>query len=66
MLAGPEVARIIKEFQNIVGGDVGDDLDNKHYEQSSGTQKSFIRDVKSLSSTMEEMGNPFLEDSVRH
>ena len=37
--------------------------DMRHHDQSKGIQKDFIEKVKSLSATLTDMGNPFLEDS---
>ena len=62
MIAGPEVARIIEEFhneQNHHGGKVNID----HHDQTPSVQISFVKDVRSLVSVMEDLGNPFEEAS---
>ena len=38
-------------------------LDPRHHEEAKHVQKAFERDVRSLVSTIEEMGNLFTEDS---
>ena len=38
------------------------DISTKHHEQNPSIQKTFAKDVLSLVSTIEDMGNPFLED----
>ena len=62
MVAGPEVARSIKEFE--VTFQTPQAGDTRHHEQTPSTQRSFAKDVISLTSVIEEMGNPFTEDSL--
>ena len=38
-------------------------LNHRHHEQHLGVQTSFLKEVKSLVAVIEEMGNPFLEQS---
>ncbi|XP_061894509.1 uncharacterized protein LOC133644183 [Entelurus aequoreus] len=59
MLTGPEMARLIKEFEEEY---LQDDKESfQHHEQGLGTQKTFQRQVNSLSDTIRRMGNPFLD-----
>ena len=37
--------------------------DNRHHEQVPSVQKAFAEDVKNLVNVIEEMGNPFCEES---
>lgn len=64
MVAGPQISTNIVEYEELL--DPNDDTDNhtgdKHHEQTDSWQK-FFKDVSSLVSTMEELGNPFLERS---
>ena len=56
-MAGPEVARMIAEFE--------DDTTRSHRKDGilvSGFEAIFVNDVTSLS-VVEEMGSPFLEES---
>lgn len=58
MVVGPELSRIIQEFEckaSVCNG--------KHHEQYSKFQKVFKEDVEWLITAFEDLGNPFLEDS---
>ena len=57
MVSGPEVARMIKEFENVVPSCefLG------HHEQTPSTQTAFKKDVLSVVSEFNELGNPFEE-----
>lgn len=61
MVAGPEIARMIQEFEHSDTPRDGKNL--RHHEEIPGVQKAFVKEVRSLVSTFEEMGNPFEEDS---
>ena len=60
-VAGPEVARVLKEFEATFEPQKPNN--QEHHEQTPSTQKTFFKDVKSLITAMEEYGNPFLEKS---
>ena len=59
MVAGPEVARLIQEFE--IGSKKSDST--HHHDQTRSVQVSFIKDVCSLVTAMEHFGNPFEEES---
>ena len=59
MVAGPEVARSIQEFE--VSSKKSDNT--HHHDQTTSVQVSFIKDVRSLVNAMEHFGNPFEEES---
>ena len=62
MISGPEMARIVSEFEASMTTEVevqGAD----HHEVQRSFQVSFFNDVKSLVTTIEDFGNPFLEES---
>ena len=61
MVSGPEMARLIKVFQ--VSTEKIQSVDFRHHEQKKSKQLAFAQDVKLLTETIEEMGNPFTEDS---
>ncbi|RUM46947.1 MAG: hypothetical protein DSY80_01375, partial [Desulfocapsa sp.] len=63
VLAGPEVARVINEF-DVSFHHFNKLEDRRNHEQVPETQKTFIKNVKALVATFVEMGNPFEEDSV--
>ena len=62
MIAGPKVARVVTEFEENVQPSI-DNVNADHHDQKKSNQKSFMKDVSSLINTMQEMGNPFSEDS---
>ena len=55
------MARVIGEFETST--EKRKHLDLHHQEEAKHVQKSFVRDVKNLTNTIEEMGNPFTENS---
>lgn len=58
MIAGPEISRIINQFE------VSPELDDTHHhEQKPAFQKSFKNDVDALVNVFDSFGNPFTEDS---
>ena len=61
LIAGPEICRIINDYEerftNLVSM-----KSNLHHEQNPTTQCNFIKDVKSMVSTIQDMGNPFASD----
>ncbi len=61
MIAGPEIARIVKEFEATFL--VQESSDVRHHEQVPSVQRNFAKDVESLVNIIEDLGNPFLEDS---
>ena len=67
MVADPEVARAIGEFQDAMEpvhrDNTEEPLESKHHEENESWQKLFVKDVYSLTSSIEELGNPFEEDS---
>ena len=52
MVSGPEMAHLINDFEVSV---------IRHHDQLPGVQKAFLQDIKSLKSTVDKYGNPFLE-----
>ena len=64
MLSGPEVTRLVTQFQEEnFSDDYPDTPKNfKHHEQGISTENTFHRQVNSLSSTIKRIGNPFLDD----
>ena len=67
MVSGPEIARVISEFQSTQEltklGEVQIEKDVRHHEEVKGVQEAFAKKVKNLCSTVEEMGNQFKESS---
>ena len=62
MIAGPGIARLVEEFEE--GYDDDDSSDSGgHHEETKSVQDKFVKDVRFLVITIEEMGNPFMEES---
>ena len=62
MVAGPAIAQMIAQYEEAsVSRDVFEQTN--HHEQTPTCQKSFLGMVQRLTTTLEEMGNPFLEES---
>ena len=58
---GPEIARIINEFEVSFG--IRLSKSTKHHDQSPSVQAKFAKHVKAMVAKFQELGNPFTEDS---
>jgi len=63
MVAGPELVRMTSEFETCI-----EKVHKKasvllHHDQTKSTQATFANQVKNLVDIMQEMGNPFMEES---
>ena len=68
MVSGPETSRIIKDFelsQELVRNIAkqGEQEDLRHHEQMKGVQNTFRKQVNAVCCTIEEMGNPFADQT---
>ena len=63
MVAGPEVARLVGEFQN-ESDSLSKPPDLRHHDQTASVQSAFIKDVQPMVSVIEDFGNPFEEDNA--
>ena len=61
MVGGPEVVRILQEFETSFGND--DESSTPHHDESPSRQKAFISDVDKLSNRLKDIGNRFNEES---
>ncbi len=64
MVAGPEDARVVNEFEHYATNRQYKPL-YLHHEQRPGVQTSFAKDVRALIAVFQELGNPFLEKKPR-
>ena len=62
MVSGPEVCRVIEEFQSIVNFPEKLTSDS-HHEEMPGKQKKFHNNVNNFLTVMRDNGNPFCDDS---
>ena len=60
MIGGPEIARMVTEYEECSSSEK---MSTKHHEQVPSIQNTFFKNVKSLINAIEELGNPFKEDS---
>ena len=60
MVFGPELARLVREFEN---SDEDKHAQLPHHKQSRASQERFKNHVSTLVSTIEELGNPVEEMS---
>ena len=58
MVAGPEISRMVQEFEGF-----SQRPESEHHTKSHSTQISFKQDVGNLIDAIHDLGNPFLEDS---
>ena len=63
MLSGPEMARVVNEFEAGMVPDTGTKENSKHHEEHRSFQVTFFKDVKSFAAAVEDLGNPFLEET---
>jgi hypothetical protein len=66
MVSGPELARLVNEFQTSVDKlklEQSKGPDIRHHEQQSFFQTRFKKHVRSLCEKIQDMGNPFLDSS---
>ena len=63
MVAGSEVSRIVAGFEECSIQTSTAEIRSKDHEQHHGVQATFQKDVKSLTSILEELENPFLDES---
>ena len=61
MLAGPEQARLLTEFEAQYSPEVSEKY--SHHEEGLSAQINFKQQVLALIETIEDMGNPFLDDT---
>ena len=64
MVAGPEIARAITEFDtNYMMSIKRGSQQERHHEHTLYTQTSFARDMNALVDTIDSYGNPFEEET---
>ena len=63
MLSGPEMARLVNEFEAGMVPDIATKENSKHHDEHRSFRVSFFKNVKSLAAALEDLGNPFLEET---
>lgn len=59
MVAGPEICRLVTEYEDV--HDSKKNMSTTHHEQTPSVQKAFLLDVKNVVDEFTEKGNPFEE-----
>ena len=62
LIAGPEVSRIIQEFETSFSG--SESTDKRHHKQTFSVQMQFWEDVKKLVDVIDVLGSPYLDDGT--
>ena len=62
MVASPEVARVVTDFEHYATRRQDDQV-HLHHDQHPSVQTAFAKDVRSLIAVFQELGNPFLQKS---
>ena len=62
MVAGPETSRMVANFEKALEID-DDKANNLHHEQTPAAQKIFLEKVQRLTTVIDELGNPFAEET---
>ena len=62
MIAGPEVSHLVAQDE-VACGTKDYTQHTSHHEESERAQKVFLENVEKLSQAMNDMGNPFQEES---
>lgn len=55
MVSGPEIARVVNEFENEMKVASSNDVKTDHHEENRSFQMTFFKDVKSLVASMEDL-----------
>ena len=63
MVSGPEVARLLGEFEGSQEHNQNKQASLKHHEQAKHVQSKFLQHTTELCQVFEKMGNPFEEES---
>ena len=63
MVAGPEVSRFVEEFHRELDY-CASEIGTHHHDQTPTVQANFSKDVHSLISVIEDLGNSFDEKSI--
>ncbi len=64
MTAGPEISKMLNEYneQHSCNTEKGDKMN--HHEQTPSTQREFAKDVRNVTAALDEMANPFSDNGM--
>ena len=63
LIAGPEVSRMVKEFEETNRLPESSKV-REHHDSNATAQRHFTSDVKAMYEALAELGNPFIDDSA--
>ena len=58
-VAGPEIVRVLSEFESSLVGKISEKLATNHHDENKAAQQKFANQLKSMVATISDMGNPF-------
>lgn len=61
MVSGPEICRLVGEYDDVSKS--RQHTNTSHHEHTPSVQRAFLKDVQSLCKTIDEFGNPFLDET---
>ena len=62
MVAGPEVSHLLAAYE-AMPGTIDTRIDSRHHEATVGAQTAFFNNVKAMTTVLQDMGNPFQDES---
>ena len=62
MVADPEVSRLLAAYE-AMSGTIDTRIDSRHHEATVGAQTAFFENVKTMTTVLQDMGNPFQDES---
>ena len=63
MVSGPEMVRMASEFEDTIHHRKATLETSRHHEQTNSCQSTFAKHVSSMVDAIDELGNPFLEET---
>ena len=63
MVSGPELARLVNEFEHTMKSEDENKSSTRHHEEQMSFQVAFAKGVKELVGVIEDLGNPFADYS---
>ena len=62
MIAGPDISRIVFEFEKTFQAANDREKSHKHYKHYPAVQNNFAKEVRAMVSAFEDLKSPYLED----
>ncbi len=62
MVAGPEVSCLLAAYE-AMSGTIDTRIESRHHGATVGAQTAFFENVKAMTTVLQDMGNPFQDES---